>query len=163
MLTSKVLICWGQSSCVSRKLEMKVAKKYFRQEVSLVVAPYPETTGEWESYWHKGDCLYLINTPEGNEGYLFSTRAKGRYEYFDYLVIFSNLLKVQRVVITQYRSDHGGGICSGGWLKQFEGYGGGILTLGKDIDGVSGGTISATSLVNDMQRCHRLLNLIIHY
>ena len=61
------------------------------------------------------------------------------------------------MMILVYRSTHGAAVCSKKWLKQFNGYSGGKLELGKDIDSVSGATISATSLVKDVERCILLM------
>jgi hypothetical protein len=91
-------------------------------------------------------------------GFLLSTRAKGRFEYFDYTVLYSSEMTVLEIIITAYRSDHGAGICQKRWLRQFEGYQGSELQPGRDFDAVSGGTISSISLADDLQRCHRLMN-----
>jgi Na+-translocating ferredoxin:NAD+ oxidoreductase RnfG subunit len=116
-------------------------------------------TGDLREY----DCLYLMKNAGETTGYLIVTRAKGRFDYFDYIVIFSPEKEVKGVSVIEYRSDHGAGICQKGWLKQFEGYQGGNLQVGKNIDGVSGGTISANSIVSDIQRCHHLIGLITAY
>ena len=87
----------------------------------------------------------------------------GRFEYFDYIVVFSPENKLLGVSVIQYRSDHGAGICQRNWLKQFKGYKGDRLEIGKDIDGVTGGTISASSMVSDIQRCHKLMKMITAY
>jgi Na+-translocating ferredoxin:NAD+ oxidoreductase RnfG subunit len=108
----------------------------------------------------KGDFAYAIQGHEGSIGYVFSTSAKGRYDYFDYSVIFSNDLSVLSVLVTTYRSTHGAGICSKGWLKQFEGYHGEEIRLGKEVDAISGSTISATSMVEDIRRCYLVMEAL---
>jgi len=117
----------------------------------------PGDTSLPESY-HTGDCVFCIHQGEQVRGYLISTRAKGRYEYFDYSVIFSEHFTVLKVLVTVYRSTHGAAISQKQWLKQFEGYQGGKLELGSDIDAVSGGTLSATSMVVDIRRCYLLIS-----
>ena len=90
-------------------------------------------------------------------GYLLSTRALGRYDYFDYLLAFAPDFSVLGITITVYRSSHGAAICQKKWLSQFEAYAGEELTLGKEIDAVAGATISATSMVKDIKRCYHLM------
>jgi len=104
-----------------------------------------------------GDRAFLLRNQDLVLGYLLSTRAMGRYEYFDYLLAFAPDFSVLGLTITVYRSSHGAAICQKKWLSQFEAYAGEELTLGKDIDAVAGATISATAMVNDMKRCYQLM------
>ena len=103
------------------------------------------------------DRVFLLRQQDVMLGYMLSTRAKGRYDYFDYLLAYAPDLSVLGLKVTVYRSTHGAAICQKRWLSQFEGYAGEELTLGKEIDAVSGATISATSLVKDMRRCYQLM------
>lgn len=109
----------------------------------------------------ESDQVYLIQTPEKVLGYVLSTSAKGRYDNFDYSVIYNPELGVKSVVVTTYRSSHGAGICSKGWLKQFRGYHGEEIRLGKEIDSISGATISASSLVEDIQRGYKQMEELV--
>ena len=104
-----------------------------------------------------GDRAFLLRHQDIVVGYLLSTRAMGRFEYFDYLLAFAPDYTVLGLTITVYRSSHGAAICQKKWLSQFEAYAGEELTLGKDIDAVAGATISATALVRDMKRCYQLM------
>ena len=85
------------------------------------------------------------------------TQAKGRYDYFDYLVVVSNHFEVQRVSILKYRSEYGGEIASKKWLRQFENYASGELRYKKEISALSGATISANSLVEDIPKVLKIL------
>lgn len=105
----------------------------------------------------EGDRAYALGQPEDLKAYVLSTSAKGRYDYFDYSIIYAMDLSVMGVLVTTYRSSHGAGISSKGWLKQFKGYRGEELRLGKDVDSISGATISATSMLEDMKRCSLLM------
>ena len=108
--------------------------------------------------YRPGDRVLLLGEPDRPAGYLLSTRAMGRYDHFDYVIAFAPDLRVLDVIVTTYRSSHGAAICQKKWLSQFAGYSGEELTLGKDIDSISGATISAGSMVKDMERCHRLMH-----
>lgn len=106
---------------------------------------------------HEGDRAFAIKSTEGVLGYVLSTSAMGRYDYFDYSVIYAIDLSVMGVLVTTYRSSHGAGICSKGWLKQFKGYQGEEIRIGKEIDSISGATFSSTSMVEDMKRSYSLM------
>jgi Na+-translocating ferredoxin:NAD+ oxidoreductase RnfG subunit len=149
---------WAQGDCKLHKREHKTVQKLFGETVKILPeSAAAESLSENENY-RSGDCLYRITDREEIRGYLISTRTKGRYDYFDYCVIFTQNLIVRKVLVTVYRSTHGAAICQKNWLSQFEGYQGGPLELGPDIDAVSGATLSATSLVRDIHRTHLLLS-----
>ncbi len=75
------------------------------------------------------------------------------YEYFDYFIVFDANKTVMRVYVFNYQSPHGYEITSRSWLKQFIGYGRGedTLKVGKNIDSISGATISVNSITFDVQ------------
>jgi Na+-translocating ferredoxin:NAD+ oxidoreductase RnfG subunit len=108
-------------------------------------------------FMREGDQIYRVRQEDQLMGYLLSTRAPGRYEDFDYLLAYTADLAILGVKVTNYRSSHGAAICQKRWLSQFVGHTGESLSLGKDIDAVGGATISASSLVLDLNRCYQLL------
>ena len=148
---------FAQGSCPVHKKAARAMQDIFGDHP---VSTRVELTGRsrLDDHLHAGDCLFKIHRDGSTEGYLLSTSAKGRYDYFDYSILYSKELEVLSVVVSVYRSTHGAGICQKKWLSQFEGYQGGPLRLGSDIDGVSGGTLSAASIIEDMQRCHLLIS-----
>jgi hypothetical protein len=148
----------AQDNCKLHKREVKEVTKLFGESTEIVSALTENDSHSAVEYLHPGDCLYRIVENEKHRGYLLSTSAKGRYDYFDYSVIFSQEKAILRVIVTVYRSTQGAAICQKNWLSQFEGYKGGAMELGSDIDAVSGGTISATSMVKDILRCHLLIS-----
>ncbi|MBN2635462.1 MAG: FMN-binding protein [Prolixibacteraceae bacterium] len=78
------------------------------------------------------------------------TESMGRHELFDYVVITDNNAIIQQVKVIKYRSEHGAEIASKKWLSQFEDFSGGDLHYGDDISAISGATIAATSITNDI-------------
>lgn len=95
-------------------------------------------------------------------GRVFTCRAKGcnnverEYnsndsEYFDYFILFDSTGKILSIQIFNYEATHGHEITLKSWLSQFVGYNGTRnLTFGKDIDAISGATVSANSITNDI-------------
>ena len=90
-------------------------------------------------------------------GYLVLTASMGRYESFDYMVVYDLELTVKEIDVLNYTSSHGGEVASKKWLKQFVGYNGKHLKYGTDIEAITGATYSAGSLTKDLESITNLL------
>ncbi len=83
----------------------------------------------------------------------------GSFEYFDYLMILSKDFEVKKVEIINYQATRGYEISSRNWLKQFVGFTGKKdLKYRKDIQAISGATVSATSIIEDIEQTLKRLN-----
>ncbi len=73
-------------------------------------------------------------------------------EYFDFFAILDKDFAIRRIRVFNYAATHGHEVASRGWLKQFIGFGQGSepLVYGKNIDAVSGATISAMALTDEV-------------
>ena len=94
--------------------------------------------------------LYKLNADSEFVGYLVYTSSKGRFERFQYMLLFSKDVEIIKVKILQYNSTRGTGVTSKRWLKQFNGNKGEELIYGKDIQAITGSTYSATSITHDI-------------
>lgn len=73
-------------------------------------------------------------------------------EYFDYFIMFDKNKNVIEVNIFNYQATYGYEITSKGWLKQFIGRGKvESFEVGKNIDAISGATISVHAITFDVQ------------
>lgn len=95
--------------------------------------------------------LFKLSMHKESVGYMVVTTTKGRYDYFDYCVIYNNDFTIRDIFILTYRSDHGYEITNKAWLSQFKGKPGCDLEYGHGIDGLSGATLSASSLTGDIK------------
>lgn len=87
---------------------------------------------------------------------------EGSSEYFDYFMLFDKSLAVQYVKVYNYQATHGHEITARGWLKQFIGFDGDeAMTVGKNIDAVSGATISVNAITNDISRKTEILKKLM--
>ena len=148
---------FAQVACSMGKKENKEVIKLFGDIQSIepiLLTPERESFSE---LIREGDCIYGLLQDGKIVGYLLSTQAKGRFDYFDYSVFYSEDLTILGLLVTVYRSTHGAGICQKKWLHQFVGYNGGKLAVGREIDAISGATFSASSMVDDIQRCQQLM------
>jgi len=85
-------------------------------------------------------------------GYLMISRAKSRVDFFDYMVVYKPDLSILSITVLAYREDYGGEIASKRWLKQFDGKNNpNNMKFGDDIQSISGATLSARSLTQDVQ------------
>ena len=108
--------------------------------------------------------IFEIYTADTISGYSIITRALGckiggcdkpstdtiSFEQFFFLTAFDKQKNIKKVRVLEYTSDHGYQIANKGWLKQFEKSK--SFTVGENIDGISGATISVKSItkgVND--------------
>jgi len=96
--------------------------------------------------------LYSFERINGETFYAAFTNSKGRYDYFDYVVVINTKLEIEKVKVLKYRSENGGEISSKKWLEQFIGYTTGYLHYKKDISAISGATISAMSISRDIPK-----------
>ncbi|HPE75156.1 MAG TPA: FMN-binding protein [Draconibacterium sp.] len=82
-------------------------------------------------------------------------------EYFDYYIFFDAAKTVKQVEVYNYAATHGYEITAKGWLKQFVGFAGkDTLLVNKDIDGITGATVSVYAITTDIQQKTRLLKTL---
>jgi Na+-translocating ferredoxin:NAD+ oxidoreductase RnfG subunit len=140
------------------KKEKKEASRIFSGELELEHVDLGDHNLSLDSLLKEGDRVFKFLREAELAGYMLRSSAKGRYEKFDYIIFYTPDLAVLGVKVTAYRSTHGAAICQTKWLGQFQGYEGGELVLGRDIDAISGASISARSMVEDIQRCFLLMS-----
>lgn len=88
-------------------------------------------------------------------------QANTESEYFDYFILFDSSKAVKHVEVFNYQATHGYEITAKGWLKQFTGFTEkDTLVVNKDIDGISGATVSVFAITGDVQQKTRLLKSI---
>lgn len=103
------------------------------------------------------NSVFRLKTEDYVLGYLVLTSSMGRNEKFDYLVLYDAEFTVRSIEILSYRSNYGMEIRNRKWLNQYSGYSGGNLKYGKDIQAVSGATLSAESLTKDIIKLTKAL------
>ena len=145
-------------------LPTKIAKKIDKE----IKANYPDISIEKViidtlEYKISSNNGYLFNAfyLEHNKkkiGTLFFTQAMGRFNLFDFLVIFNNESMIKKVKILKYLSPHGGEINSKGFLKQFENKPGTeFFGYGNEINGISGATLSGKAITNEINRLQKIV------
>lgn len=105
--------------------------------------------------------FYKIKNEEKITGYYYLGQAFGKADYFDFIVIFDKDLIVSKVKVLVYREDHGSEVGSKRWLNQFNGKKTTEnLTYQKDIAAISGATISAKSITNEVNKLLKTVTIL---
>ena len=103
--------------------------------------------------------VYKINVETTPTAYLVLTSARSKISEFDYMVVFDTKLSILKVKVLVYREEYGGEIGSNRWLKQFEGKSDPEkMKFGHDIQNISGATISARSIAEDVKNVTKKIN-----
>ena len=151
MLFSSLIIGSVDSSYPwSEKLSLKVDNcikatypdtKYQLDEQEITPAQEENTKLEME---HK---LYKIKNNTKTIGYIYVDQAPSMKNVFDYAVVFTPELVIKNTKVLIYREQHGRQIGAKRWLQQFFDMNTSDRPiLGKEVDGITGATISATSM-----------------
>ena len=151
------------------KIEKSIKKHLTKHDISLV----PVEVGGDQILQSE---ILEITVNNVTTGYVYvgrvnSCRAGGcsvlsnddtvEFEYFDYFLIADSSANVVNVKVFNYQATHGHQIMSRGWLRQFVGYGGDqSLKYGKDIQAISGATVSAKTLIDDIEEAGSLLHTL---
>jgi electron transport complex protein RnfG len=97
--------------------------------------------------------IYYGTTGDHTDGYAITDKELGEHEPIDFAVLFDAQGIVQRVEITAYREAYGDEVRSARFRRQFEGKrASDHIAAGRDIDIVSGASISSRSLADGVKR-----------
>ena len=146
-----LLFSQGLSNYIQKKVDKEI-KSIFEVEQFLLteVKIYLEIAKSLPSAFNE-DNLFKIKSETGFLGYAYISKAFGKLDYFDYLVILDKDLIVLKSKILVYREDYGGEIGSKRWLKQLVGKTkGDKLVYGDNIMAISGATVSVQAMTNAM-------------
>jgi len=158
LISSLLLSAADYPKSIQKKIDRTLVKLYPKQLVELKDMDVSDTLISAYSSVRNVKVSHL-KTAESELGYACFASSKGKNDYFDYMVIFDTDLLVKKVVVLVYRSTYGGEIMSRSWLKQFIGKSKGeSMEMDKDIDGISGATLSAPSITQGIKELSLLIS-----
>lgn len=106
--------------------------------------------------------FYHAQSDGHRDGYALFDSERGQHELIDIGTFFDADGAVTRVEILAFREPYGDGVRSRRFLQQFVGRGAdSSFRVGRDIDAVSGATISARSLAIAVRRASVLLEELV--
>lgn len=134
----------------------EISKK-FMKELSKHYAIERVETQEIKELSNSNDLFFKAFNGDEYLGVVVLTAAKGRYDKFDYMIIYNHSLEIEFMKILVYRSDYGSEITAKRWLSQFYNKGNDSLKYGSDIQAISGATFSAMALTKNINRINKIL------
>ncbi len=141
---------------IDKALSAEIKKQFSKADYSVVPIAVPE------KYKVAGQ-FYLLNSTSNPQikyayfGRVVTDRSGNRggsegADFLDYVAFYSPTFSVQKVKVVRFSSEHGAGVCSAGWLKQFVGLAPGkMLTVGKNVNAISGATATVNLFTFDIQ------------
>jgi Na+-translocating ferredoxin:NAD+ oxidoreductase RnfG subunit len=151
------LFCVLNVQAYDKKYQKKIDKEIERvfdgaisisETISNITDSCTKTTSEFHRLRSEGSSI----------GYLCITQGKGRFETFDFLIIYDLQKQIKGLKILQYRSSYGYEIGARSWLKQF--YNHNIQYTYKHNDNVqamSGATVSSKGIIEAINRANQQL------
>lgn len=157
------LTCWSAHSQLAKKAEKEVIATFNIQHFLTESIDIPEEISKESSAKINRDNFFRIKENGTLVGYVFLGVAPSRDNVFDYLVIFDNQLAIINIKILAYRENYGGEIASKRWLKQFIGKKvSDTIKYERDIDAISGATVSANSLTVSINNLLKSVSLLVN-
>ncbi len=141
-----------------KKIDKTLADIWPEQDVARTVLTISPTDAKKLSF-NPSNNFYKITKNNNIVAYMCLSEANSKIMTFDYMLVFSPELSILKIKMLAYREEYGGEIGSKRWLTQFIGKKDPEqLKFGHDIQGISGATISARNMTNDVQK---VMNQII--
>lgn len=106
---------------------------------------------------NENDFFLKVYNGDIELGMVVLTSAKGRYDMFDYMVVYNLDFNIELIKVLAYRSQYGSEITAKRWLSQFYSRQEDNLKYGSDIQAISGATFSAVSLTKNINRINKIL------
>jgi hypothetical protein len=130
------------------------SKKVTYKRVTLGAPEVAEITKRLGVDSIKHDWVVYYGETDGHrDGYAIVDEEKGMHDPIDFAVRFTDAGAVDRVEVMVYREAYGEEIRSSRFRSQFGGKtGGDAITAGKDIDVISGASISSKSMAVGVKR-----------
>ncbi|MCF8412275.1 MAG: FMN-binding protein [Melioribacteraceae bacterium] len=105
--------------------------------------------------------IWKIRDTEGVKSYALLDNVPGKSQPITFLVLLGNDLSVKNLEIIKYREPYGGEVANQDWRKQFVGKSvESEIMVGKDIQSISGATISARSVTIGVKKLVLLMEKI---
>ncbi|MBL4594394.1 MAG: FMN-binding protein [Flavobacteriales bacterium] len=137
-------------------MDKTLAKLWPEQVITKKPINLDSETQKKLSFTLEKNSFYSVLKNAKPEAYMILSKGTGKMNFFDYMIVFKKDLSILKIRVLVYREEYGGEIGSGRWLKQFIGKSDpNKIKFGDDIQNISGATISARSLTEDVKKVMR--------
>lgn len=152
-----------------RQLQRELSKIFRKQSVELVEMPAPAKYSMMGKFYRVEKQSSIVPVKYVYVGRVNTYRSSNikngageSAEYFDYFILFDEYKAISQVKILDYQATHGEMISSPGWLKSFVGHKSTKpLEVGRQVDGISGATISVNKITFDIRQKTLILSEIV--
>ena len=152
LVLSLAFFSFDLSQRTVKKIDKALSKLYPEQSVTKKAINFTVVSQKELSFKLENNTLFSVLNNSKPDSYMFLSKGVGKMNEFDYMVVFNKDLSIKKIKLLVYREEYGGEIGSNRWLKQFVGKkdpkG---MKFGHDIQNISGATISARSLTEDVR------------
>lgn len=171
VLLSGTSIPQGGINYAPKQLNKELSKIFNSSELQLIEIRSDKVSSLEGKYFkiqntqHIVGYIYIGRVESCRTGVCIAPQEgeKSISEYFDYFMIFDSIPKIKCVKVFNYAATHGQEVTAKGWLKQFIGYSGDSkLTVGKNVDAISGATVSVAGIVTDIEIKTNLLQTTVN-
>jgi len=154
------------------KIEQKcigVIKSYYNDDIKFINKEFiisedikSKIENKIKQRFYRDKIYYWVIETSGKINYALLDNSIGKTMPITYLVIFDHNMGVLNSSIIKYRESYGGEVSGKKWLEQFRGMKyGKMYKFGKEIDGITGATLSASSITKGINKLSLLLPYII--
>jgi len=160
------------ASLFSNEIEKKcisVIRSYYNQNVKLINKEFIVSSNikldienKVKQRFYRNKIYYWIIEKSGKFNYALLDNTMGKTMPITFLVIFDDRMEIIHSSIIKYRESYGGEVSGKKWLAQFDGKKqNSIYKFGKEIDGITGATISIKSITKAINKLSLLLPYVI--
>lgn len=156
ILVSILFFSFDLSEGGVKKMDKALTKLWPEKLITKKAINLDDSIQKKLSFKLENNNLYSILNNSKPEAYVFLSKGRSKLSSFDYMVVFKKDLSILKIKVLVYREEYGGEIGSDRWLKQFIGKTDAQkMKFGYDIQNISGATISARSLTEDVKKVTR--------
>ena len=170
----KILLITICSFIISSEIKDKsisAIKSYYSNEVQITDHKFSiqkkikrNIQNQIKQKFYRNQIYYWVININGIQHYALLDNTIGKTMPITFLVIFNENQEVVHSKIIKYREGYGGEISGKKWLEQFVGMqNDSLFKFGKEIDGITGATISVKSFTKGISKLSLLLPYVINY
>jgi len=148
---------------------VETIKSFYKQEVTIENKKFSipkklkkSIQNKVKQKFYRDQIYYWIIEVDGQHHYALIDNTIGKTMPITFLVLFNEKQEVIHSSIIKYREGYGGEISGQKWLNQFFGMkNDSLFKFNRDIDGITGATISVKSFTKGISKLSLLLPYVI--
>ena len=169
ILSSILIINFFLLSSEIKDISIKEIASYYKEEIQIIDKKISipkkikqQIQNQIKQKFYRDQIYYWVIKKNGVLNYALLDNVIGKTMPITFMVIFNEDQRVIHSSIIKYREGYGGEISGKRWLAQYKGMSkDSLYQFGKEIDGITGATISVKSFSKGINKLSLLLPYII--